>query len=98
MLELYLLNAIRRITNSNYPRAAKKILLRVAESISIAIKGKRKILLMEICPTDAYLHNCEIFREGRPTHISHDSYIYLSLLKKRGFVIKFLGPQRCHFK
>ena len=61
MLELNLVNALCRITNSNYPRAAEKILLRVAESISIAIKRKRKILLMEICPTDAYLHNCEIY-------------------------------------
>ena len=45
MLELYLLNAICRITNSNYPRTAEKIFL-------IAIKGKRKILLMEISTTD----------------------------------------------
>ena len=86
MLELYLLNAICRITNSNYPRTAEKIFL-------IAIKGKRKILLKEISTTDVYSHNCEIFSEGRSTQfsVSHNNCI-TSVCVKNVDLLTFLGP------
>ena len=81
MLELYLLNVLFRITNSNYPLAAEKISLRIAENISIPTKGKRKRLFMEISPADVYSHNYKIFGEGRTTQFSYKNYITLVCLK-----------------
>jgi len=47
-------------------RLLRKLLLPVAENIFIAIKGKWKILPMEISPANIYSYNCEIFTEGGP--------------------------------